>query len=44
MENILHKSEDYLALEGENEERNYGDRNHSEYINEENSFQQKYLK
>ena len=44
MENILHKSEDYLALEGENEEWNYADRNYCEYVNEENSFQQKYLK
>ena len=39
MENILHKSEDYLALEGENEEWNY-----CEYVNEEHSFKQKYLK
>ena len=44
MENILHMSEEYLALEVENEEWKYGDRNHYEDINEENSPQQKYLK
>ena len=44
LENILHESEDYLELEVENKEWNYGNRNYCEDINEENSLQQKYFK